>query len=137
MKSTMESHVDTKRNTMFRDACCAVQGQLEAMCAVVEAEMTTFVNDLFTKLQRDYLATLVGGRAEVTAVVPLAERMLHEQVRSILDGADSRFAQFGLPASGQVPAAAVGLEQDEDLIAQQLEDRSETDTLPGMKQEQL
>lgn len=133
----MESHVDTKRNTMFRDACDAVQGQLETMCATVQEQMTTFMDDLFTKLQRDYLATLVGGRAEVTAVVPLAERMLHEQARSILEGAESRFAQFGLPASGQVPAAAVGLEQDEDLIAQQLEDRSESGTIPDMKQEQL
>lgn len=132
MKSTMEFHVDTTRNTMFTEACDAVQRQLETMCIRVEEWMTAFVHDLFTKLQRDYLATLVGGRSEVTAVIPLAERMLHEQVRTILEGADSRFAQICFTAG------AAGSEQkDEDLIAQQLEDNSESDTKPGMKPEPL
>lgn len=137
MKSTMESHVDTARNTMFRQACDAVEGQLDAMCASIEQWLTGFMNDLLTKLQRDYLATLLGGSGEVIAAIPLAERVLHEQVRPILEDADYRFAQFHFAASGEVPAAAaMGSEQeDEDLIARQLEDMSESDTMPVIKPE--
>lgn len=107
MKSTMESHVDTTRNTMFRQACDAVKGQLDQMCAEIEKHMTASVDNLSTKIHRDYLATLVGEGAEV----PLAERMLHEQVRPILEDAGSRFAQFSFPASGEAPAAARDSEQ--------------------------
>ncbi|KAG6360022.1 hypothetical protein INS49_011078 [Diaporthe citri] len=138
MKSTMESHVNATRNNMFRAACDVVRGQLDGMCADVEQWMTVFINDLLTKLQRDYLTTLVGEHAEVTAAVPWAEQMLHGQVWPILEDADSRFAQICFPAGGGIPAAPVGSEQeDEDLIARQLEDVSESDTKPGTKQEPL
>lgn len=137
MKSTMESHVDITRSTMFREACGVVRGQLDGMCAEVEQWMTIFINDLLTKLQRDYFTTLIGGHAEFTAAVPLAEQMLHGQVWPILENADSRFVQFCFPASGEVPAAPpVGSEQeDEDLIARQLENVSESDMQPDMKPE--
>lgn len=136
----MESHVDNARNTMFREACTAVKGQLDMMCTGVEQWMTAFTQDLFAKLQRDYLATLVGGRAEATAALPLIERDLYEQVRLLLEGADSRFAQFSFPLNSEVPAAAVGSvseHKDEDLIARQLEVESEPDTKPVIKPEPM
>lgn len=134
MKSTMESHVDTARNTMFRQACDAVKGQLDSMCAELEQQMTFSINDLLNKLQRDYVTTL-GGRVEITAAVPLAEQMLHAQIGAILEDADSRFAQSCFPASDGMPAAPLGSEQDEDLIARQLEDVSESGTKPDIKPE--
>lgn len=136
MKSTMESHVETTRDTMFRDACNVVRGQLDGMSAEVAQWLMAFMNDLLTKLQRDYLTTLVGGHAEFTAAVPWDEQMLHGLVWPILEDADSRFARFCFPVSGsEVPAAAVGSEQeeDEDLIVRQLEDVSESDMQPDMK----
>lgn len=130
--------MDDARNTMFREACNAVKAQLDMMCAGVEQWMTAFTKDLFAKLQRDYLATLVGGRAEATAALPLVERVLYEKVRLLLEGADSRFAQFSFPANGEVPVAAVGSEhKDEDLIARQLEVESEPDMKPIIKPEPM
>ena len=123
MKSTMESHVETVRASMFRQACDSVTAQLDSMCTGIEQLMTASVQDLAVKLQRDYLATLVGGGAEPDAAVPLAERMLHDQVRPILEDADSRFAEFCFPERDVVSAAAVGSEREEaNLIDQQLED---------------
>lgn len=123
--------METTRNTMFREACKVVRGQLDGMCADVAQWLMAFMNDLLTKLQRDYLTTLVGGHAEFTAAVPWDEQILHGRVWPILEDADSRFAQsqFCFSASGDVPAAAaVGSEQeDEDLIARQLEDVSESE----------
>lgn len=136
MKSTMESHVDTVRNTMFRQACDAVKGQLDSMCAGLEQQMTFSINDLLTKLQRDYVTTL-GERVQITSAVPLAEQMLHAQIGPILEDADSRFAQSCFPVSGGVPAAPVGSEQDEDLIARQLEDVPESGAKSDIKPEPL
>lgn len=134
MKSTMESHVDTARHTMFRAACDAVKGRLDSISACAEQLMTIITQNLLTNLQRDYHATLVGGPSEVTAAVPLAEQMLHSQVRPILEGADGRFAELCFPpATGGVSAATIGAsgqEEDDDLIARQLEDESKLDTKP-------
>ena len=145
MKSIMETHVDMARNTMFRQACDSVKGQLDSMCAGIEQLLTIFVKDLVTKLQRDYLATLVGRCVEASAEVPLAERMLRGQIRPILDDADSRFAEFCFPARRATSATAAGSEREESLIAQQLqdvmaqhqEDVSDSGTDTGVKPEPL
>lgn len=136
MKSTMESHVDIARETMFREACDAVKGQLGTLCADVEQWMTAPAQDLFAKLQRDYLATLVGGRAEATADIPLVERILYQQIQPILEDADSRFAQLSFAVTGEVPSDAVSSRQkDKNCISRQPEDDSEPETEPVVKQE--
>lgn len=134
MKSTMESHVDIARKTMFREACDSVMGQLDTICAGVEQWMTAPAQDLFAKLQRDYLATLVGGRAEATAAIPLFERILCEQIQSIVEDSDSRFAQLSFAATGEVPSDAVG-SKDKNFVARKPEDDSEPETKPIVKQE--
>jgi hypothetical protein len=145
MKSIMETHVDMARNTMFRQACDSVKGQLDSMCAGIEQLLTILVKDLVTKLQRDYLATLVGRCVEASGEVPLAERMLRSQIRPILDDADSRFAEFCFPARRETSATVAGSEREESLIAQQLqdvmaqhqEDVSDSGTDAGVKPEPL
>lgn len=122
MKSAMESHVATVRNTMFRQACDSVKGQLDSMCAEIEQLLAVFIQDLLAKMERDYLTILAGGCAEASAKFPNAERVLCGQVRPILEDADSRFAEFCFPARNTMSAAAMGSEQDEDLIAQQLQE---------------
>lgn len=106
MKTAMESHVDTTRHTMFRAACDEVKQQLDRMCTNAENWMTMFVRDLLMELQRDYLNTIVGGPAQVAAVVPMAERIMHVKIQSILEDADSRFAQFCYAARGAAATAA-------------------------------
>lgn len=131
MKSTMESHVATVRNTMFRQACDSVKGQLDSMCAEIEQSLVVLIQDLLAKMKRDYLATLAGGYTETSAEVPYAERVLRGHVRPILEDADSRFAEFCFTARNTMSATAGGLEQVEDIIAQQQQDsvsNSGTDT---------
>lgn len=122
MKSTMESHVATVRKTMFRQACDSVKGQLEYMCAEVERSLTVIVEDILAKLQHDYLATLASGRAEASPEVPEARRVLRDQVRHILEDADSRFEKFCSSTRGPMSATALASEQEEDNIAQQQQD---------------
>jgi hypothetical protein len=122
MKFALESHVGTARNTMFRQACDSVKGQLDSMCAGTAQLLTASVQDLVTKLRRDYLAALTGDFSDASAEVPLAERMLRDQLRSILADADSRFAVFCFPARRAMSATAEGSQREESFIAQQLQD---------------
>ncbi|KAL1861640.1 hypothetical protein Daus18300_008756 [Diaporthe australafricana] len=100
MKRTMESHVTTARNTMFREACDAVIEQLDAMCVSIEHDLSAFVRNFLSTLERDYITTLIGEDPAALATVPLAERVLRNELRPILAEADARFAGLWEPASG-------------------------------------
>ncbi|KAK2607165.1 hypothetical protein N8I77_005867 [Diaporthe amygdali] len=140
MKSIMEAHVDIARNTMFRQACDAVKREVDAMCTAIEQLMMAHLGKLFTMLERDYLATLVGEDAEFLAAVPWAERKLRGEMRPILEEADSRFAELCVPVSASDvdhEDGAVGSEQAADnLIARQLEAES-SNVEPVVKPEPL
>lgn len=118
----MQSHVETERHTMFRQACDTVKHDLEDMCSHVEKAMLVLVDNLFVKLEKDYLAVLVGDDAEAEGcAVPWAELMLRGEMKKLLMEADSWFV--GLVSSGEEAEVAPGEFDyaEEDLIAQQLE----------------
>lgn len=135
MKTIMESHVGTARNTMFTQACDSVKGQLDTMCAENDQLLTAFVEDLLTKMRRDYLSTLAGGSGGASAETPLAERMLHGQLRPILEDADSRFAEFCSSLRHTMPVSAAGAGREEDSTARQQEDGAGSDTEARVKLE--
>lgn len=151
MKASMQSHVETARHTMFEQACNIVKNDLEEMCTDVGKAMMILVDDLFTKLEKDYLAVLIGQDTETQGTaVPWAERMLRGEMRKPLAEADSWFAEV-LP-SEEYDEAASGAPEDtlpqsnadishpelddteDDLIAQQLEEDSRVKT-PRVKPE--
>lgn len=109
---------------MFRKACGSVQKQLDSMCTEIEKSLTIFVQDLLSNLRRDYLATLTSGQGctDPSAEIPIADKMLRDQIRPLVDGADSRFAEFCFLDRRTTSATAEGSERDESLIAQQLQD---------------
>ncbi|KUI73699.1 Nuclear GTPase SLIP-GC [Cytospora mali] len=151
MKTAMESHVDTARHTMFAQACNTVKNDLEEMCKDVGKAMMVLVDDLFVKLEKDYLAVLVGEDTETEGgTVPWAERMLRGEMQKYLAEADSWFAgpflfgdddeaasnelspgpeaveRAGSPDNTMWPSnnrmpQSVSGDADENLIAQQLE----------------
>ncbi|KUI60678.1 Nuclear GTPase SLIP-GC [Cytospora mali] len=93
MKTAMQSHVDTARHTMFAQACNTVKNDLEEMCKDVGKAMMVLVDDLFVKLEKDYLAVLIGEDTETEGGnVPWAERMLRGEMQKYLAEADSWFA---------------------------------------------
>lgn len=118
----MQSHVETARHTMFQQACDTVKNNLEDMCAYVEKAMLILVDDLFIKLEKDYLAVLVGDDAEVEGgAVPWDELMLRGEMQKRLAEADSLLAGL-LPLEDTDEAASDELDDaEEHLIAQQLE----------------
>lgn len=118
----MQSHVETARHTMFQQACDTVKNDLEDMCAYVEKAMLILVDDLFVKLEKDYLAVLVGDDAEIEGgAVPWDELMLRGEMQKRLAEADSLLAGL-LPLGVTDEAASDELDDaEEHLIAQQLE----------------
>jgi hypothetical protein len=107
---------------MFQQACDTVKNNLEDMCAYVEKAMLILVDDLFIKLEKDYLAVLVGDDAEVEGgAVPWDELMLRGEMQKRLAEADSLLAGL-LPLEDTDEAASDELDDaEEHLIAQQLE----------------
>lgn len=122
MKISMESHVETARHTMFRQACDTVKNDLELMCSNVEKAMLVLVDNLFVKLEKDYLAVLVGDDAEAEGgAVPWSELMLRSEMKKLLMEADSWFVGLNPSDEKEEVAPAEFDDAEEDLIAQQFE----------------
>ncbi|ROW06521.1 hypothetical protein VMCG_04292 [Cytospora schulzeri] len=134
MKVSMQSHVETARHTMFSQACDTVKNDLEEMCTYVGKAMLILVDNMFVKLEKDYLAVLIGDDAEIEGgAVPWAELMLRGEMKKRLEKADSWFA--GLFPSKENDDAPDELDDaEEDLIARQLEGSHEVQS-PRVKPE--
>lgn len=113
MKSTMISHIEEVRHTMFHQACQVVRQDLDRICASSEATMQELAKDLFTRIERDYLSVLVQGD------LPDSEKKLRVSMRKDLAEADVWFT--GLPQENVATFAASAPEpglvaQSEDII---------------------
>jgi len=98
MKNLMVTHVTNRRGVMFRNATNVVQRQLEQLCASIEQDMETHVQELRARLARDYLAVLVG--VDVGSIgthgPSRVELMLRGEMAPLLAKSDGVFAEvFG------------------------------------------
>jgi hypothetical protein len=59
MKAHMENHVSTKKQSMFNDACDAVQIQLRNVLLEAGDEMAKAADEVLSAISRDYLTVLV------------------------------------------------------------------------------
>lgn len=133
MKTAMQSHVDRERHTMFRNATEHVKAELDSMCDSVQQALVVFVQSLAEKMERDYLAVLVGNDGQTEGGIPAAERELREQMCKPLAEADSWFAALFPPGEDEThqsdvadahlsdPMRVLSDGAFDDLIAQQLE----------------
>lgn len=108
MKSAMASHIEDVRHTMFRQAFNAVKRKLEHICDGSEAAIQTFVDDLYMKLNRDYLSVLVQGD------LPDAEKKIRASMRNDLIEADLWFVAIApLTGIGNDRISKDGINQSE------------------------
>lgn len=85
MKSAMVSHVEGARHTMFHQACRTVRQDLDKICTTSEAAMHKLIEELYTRMKRDYLSVLVQGN------LPESEKKLRASLRKDLVEADVWF----------------------------------------------
>ncbi|KAK4100264.1 hypothetical protein N658DRAFT_516763 [Parathielavia hyrcaniae] len=96
MKSLMIRHVDSRKAVMFRNATDLVQRQLEVdLCNRIREALETHVQELKSRLARDYLSALVGVDVSAIGLGPsLVELMLRGEILPLLPKIDGCFAEL-------------------------------------------
>lgn len=111
MKNIMVTHVAGRQRAMFRNATDVVQSRLEDMCQHIRQVMEAHVQNMYTRLSRDYLAVLVGtDAASMGTRIPRAELMLRAEMAPLLAEVDEEFAEL---FTGQVPSRDGGPAADD------------------------
>jgi hypothetical protein len=96
MKNLMISHVENRRNVMFRNATNVVQRQLEVeLCKRIQEDLEAHIHELQARLARDYLSVLVGVDTASLGLGPSrVELMLRAEMAPLLTKADGVFAEL-------------------------------------------
>lgn len=115
MKNIMVSHIESSRNTMFRQATDAVKGRLQDMSTVVEKQLSDKLKEICDSVFRDYMAVLVG--VSVTGLTnrarPTELDCLKADVNVVLRSAATLFA----------PVEASGHSRSDPMEKDQIQDR--------------
>ncbi|KAI1372650.1 hypothetical protein F4677DRAFT_431751 [Hypoxylon crocopeplum] len=133
MKTAMSNHVDTSRNTMFREATDIVKARLDAMCRTVRVSMTDEMEEMFASVFRDYMRVLVGTTVDRHAKLPPEELAMRANVNNVLQGGDSMFAPVLGELHTDVPEMgddAVRNDLPEEMAWVKSEAASEAEALP-------
>jgi len=91
MKSLMNSHVNNKRHTMFRESTNNVGRLLKTLAKEVRKVLDEKVDEIYMSTRRDYLSALGGGEAKFGQVMPKAQRKLRKKVTKVIDRAERLF----------------------------------------------
>lgn len=97
MKNAMISHVADVRNTMFYSATKTVRQEIDQLLDQMQSTMQIQMKELHARIQRDYLAVLVGSDISSQGATPRAERMLRAEMVPLLEKADVYFAGLEKP----------------------------------------
>jgi hypothetical protein len=102
MKNYMATHVDTARSTMFQESCDEVRNRLVAMCKQVEQSMGLQTDEIFMKMQRDYMEVVSGTQLPQGQMMPKQERKMRSDVAQTIEDFEKEAAE----------AAKVAVEQE-------------------------
>ena len=94
MKSAMEGHVDTERNTMYQDSCAGVQEMLKRLISTVREQMENAADEIYFAIHRDYRLALGGGDLKPGEVMvkSLIYPMLFNILMSLIAKVAERYA---------------------------------------------
>lgn len=106
MKEHMKNYVDRERHVMFHAATRSVEQHLNQMCKALQNSMETRADEIFVKMNTDYMNVL-GGMAHPhsSMLQSPAEKVLRLEIREVLRGID---AQFEPIANGELEALETG-----------------------------
>jgi hypothetical protein len=90
MKAAIREYVERSRHTMFDQATLTVKHHLEAMCRSLQELMERRADEIFVKIQADYMRVL-GGVKLIEAAGTLKETAMRNEVMDILRGVDAQF----------------------------------------------
>ena len=86
MKTHMASHIDSTKSEMFTESCDEVKDRLLAMCTSVEQTMANRADEVFIKMQRDYIEVVSGSALPQGVTMPRWERKMRSDVAELIEG---------------------------------------------------
>lgn len=92
MKAAMNHHVDQERHVMFRDSAMETMERLKMMIQNQERIMSDRADEVFVLMRRDYRSVLGGGDTH-GELPPKSQRMMRNEVNSILEGVENMFRE--------------------------------------------
>jgi hypothetical protein len=93
MKNHMAIHVDTARSTMFQESCDEVRNRLVDMCKQVEQSMGLQTDEIFLKMQRDYMEIVSGTQLPRGQLMPKQERKMRSDVVQTIEDFEKEAAE--------------------------------------------
>ncbi len=84
MKAHMSEHVNTVRDSMFSESCEEVKKLLLAMCKNVQQSMSENTDEVFIRIERDYLEVISGSKLPQGQMMPKSERKMRSEVAQII-----------------------------------------------------
>ncbi|KAJ4310762.1 hypothetical protein N0V94_008285 [Neodidymelliopsis sp. IMI 364377] len=153
MKAAMSEYVERNRHTMFNQATLTVKRHLEAMCRSLRQLIEEQVDEIFLKIQADYMRVL-GGVKLIEAASTSKEKAMRNEVMDILRGVDAQFKPIAngefspqhlaggdvesadlMDDEGSVPSESDHESTDEDAMTGEDEDSDTEDIVTGVVEE--
>ncbi|PBP27375.1 hypothetical protein BUE80_DR001561 [Diplocarpon rosae] len=112
MKSHMEDHIDSAKETMFSESCEEVQRLLLEMCRQVEQDMSDNTGSIFARIERDYLEAISGNKLPGGQTMPKFELNMRSKVAKII--ADREMFILEAEAKAALDAGNLATQKDDE-----------------------
>lgn len=128
----MATHVDTARSEMFKESCDEVRTRLVAMCKQVEQSMSLQTDEIFMKMQRDYMEVVSGTQLPEGQMMPKQERKMRSDVAQTIED----FEQAAAEAQKAAEVAKMAAEQEQKILADAPADQALNPSNVGYNEDQ-
>ncbi|KAH7392794.1 hypothetical protein BKA66DRAFT_567533 [Pyrenochaeta sp. MPI-SDFR-AT-0127] len=124
MKEHMKNHVERERHKMFHAATRTVELHLDQMCKALQNSMETKADEIFLKMNTDYMHVLGGmARPQPAMLQSSEERNLRAEIRDVLRGIDTQFEPI---ANGEIQEPALVEDDDSGVFESAQESAQES-----------
>ncbi|KAI9053759.1 hypothetical protein LZ554_002710 [Drepanopeziza brunnea f. sp. 'monogermtubi'] len=113
MKVHMAQHVDTVRQSMFAESCEEVKGLLLEMCKQVHRSMSEHTDEVFVRIERDYLEVISGRKLAQGQAMPKFERKMRSDVARLIADREKTMLEEQERAANERAAAEEAAAQKE------------------------
>ena len=139
--SSMEEHIDSNREDMFRESVDEVKTRLDRMCEAVAASMVDRADDVYQAMSRDYLSVMGGSKLPEGQVMPRWERKLRADVLKIIEGREQIVSEARIAKQEAREAEVKRLAEEEKAEAERAaadekRDKEEAQTRKKQKSEE-
>ncbi|KAK5950264.1 hypothetical protein OHC33_008733 [Knufia fluminis] len=113
MKTHMDQHVDTIKQTMFAASTDEIKRRITAMLKDAQDQLEAGLDEIFISMKRDYTQLVTGVRSNAERL-PRDQRIMRKEVLDLVNGSKLRFERVvGLASPSPEPEVPADLVADE------------------------